>query len=175
MKQLLVPVGAHDHARGPVDAHVTIVQYGDYDCPHTRLSNRILVQLLPNLPVSCRFIYRHFPLRHLHANAQLFAELAEAAADQGRFWPFHDRVMSHSRAPDEAELRADLHAADLDLDGLARAITLKVRARVEDDLQGGKAAGVHSTPTFFFNGVLHEGHYDPATVRGLIDAAANRL
>lgn len=174
MKQLHVPVGAQDHARGPVDAQVTIVQYGDYDCPHTRLSNRILTQLLPASPVSCRFVYRHFPLRHMHANAQLFAELAEAAADRGKFWPLHDRLMSHSRAPDEDQLRSDALAAGLDLDALFQSTTLQVRARVEDDLQGGKAAGVHSTPTFFFNGVLHDGHYDPATVRGLIETAAKR-
>lgn len=155
----LTPLQPDDHVRGDADAPVTLIEYGDYDCPHTRAAQSNVEQLVAGGGV--RFVFRHFPLRHLHVNAEILARLAEAAQRQGLFWPMHDHLMHHRRAIQRDDILAD--AADVGLD-LARVTPLlddaSVVGRIERDVQGGRAAGVHSTPSFFFNGLLHDGHYD---------------
>jgi len=168
---MLIPVGPPDHARGPVESTLTVVQYGDYDCPHTRASTGILHGIEASLGVPVRFVYRHFPLRHIHANAQRVAQLAEAAEAQGRFWDVHERLMRiHHMA--EAPAMEALAAAGLDMTALLeRAATPDVIERVERDVASGKAVGAHSTPTWFFNGTLWDGHYDEATLLARIREA----
>jgi CDGSH-type Zn-finger protein/uncharacterized Fe-S cluster protein YjdI len=168
--------GYEDHGRGPVGAEITIIQYGDYDCPHTRKSNRILSEIMAEEPDTLRYVFRYFPLRHMHQNAEWFAELAQAAAEHGRFWELHDRLMRHLEAPNERQVRADVDEAGLDFDSLMRAMGGKnIRERVERDVVSGKAAGIHSTPSFFFNGVLHDGRYDKDTVLQKIQEARREL
>jgi NhaA family Na+:H+ antiporter len=165
----MTPVHAADHTRGPADAPLTIVQYGDYDCPHTRASHGVLASLIPSLGHDVRFVFRHFPLRHLHANAELLSEIAEAAAGQKKFWPMHDHLMSHRRGVTRDNVIADAADAGVALEAIDQAVgTPQIRARIDADVASGKASGVHSTPTFFFNGVLFDGHYDEATLRGKI-------
>lgn len=173
MKPLL-PVHAADHLRGPENAPLTIVQYGDYDCPHTRRSHGILGGLLGQLNFDVRFVFRYFPLRHLHANAQWLAEVAEAAAVQGKFWPMHDHLMGHRKGVTRPDVVADAAAAGVTLQADGAAGTDSVRARIQADVDSGKGSGVHSTPTFFFNGVLHDGRYDEATLLERIEAAVKR-
>jgi NhaA family Na+:H+ antiporter len=171
----MTPVHPADHMRGPADAPLTIVQYGDYDCPHTRASTTILASLLPTLRFPVRFVFRHFPLRHLHANAELLSEIAESAAAQDKFWPMHDHLMAHRRGVTRLDVVADAAAAGVVLESLEDAVgSAAIRARVEADVESGRASGVHSTPSFFFNGVLFDGHYDEATLRAQIKQAMER-
>jgi protein-disulfide isomerase len=176
MPQPLTPPTSEDHARGPEDARITVVQYGDYECPHTRAANRILRDLFAELPEPPRLGFRHFPLRHLHADAQALAEAAEAAAQQGKFWEMHDRMMEHERTIDLDEVLREAAEVGVDVEQLEPLLgSDALRDRVEADVRSGTASGVHSTPTFFFNGALFDGHYDADTIREQLAAATARL
>src|SRR4051794_22140785 len=111
----LPPITDDDHVRGAAEPALTIVQYGDYDCPHTRASTPIIRSLIGALTVPVRFVFRHFPLRHLHANAQALSEIAEAAATLDHFWPTHDRLMGHRAGITQDDVLADLSAAHVDV------------------------------------------------------------
>jgi len=168
------PVNEGDHARGPDAARLTIVQYGDYDCPHTRRSHAVLASLFASLGPDDqpRFVFRHFPLRHLHENAEILSELAEAAAARGKFWEMHDHLMAHRKAITREDVIADAAASGIELERLNELLgTPALMARVEIDIATGRSCGVHSTPTFFFNGVLHDGHYDETTLRARLESA----
>jgi protein-disulfide isomerase len=161
----LDPVQDADHVRGPLAATLTIVEYGDYDCPHTRRAHTILSSMIARMPREPRFVFRYFPLRAIHANAEILAELAEAAAARGKFWEMHDRLMAHRRGITREDVVRDAEAAGVAMEALDGLIGSEaIRARVERDVESGRRAGVHSTPTFFFNGVLHDGHYDEPTL-----------
>lgn len=163
-----------DHARGPDDPALTIIEYGDFDCPHTRRASAELERLLAANP-DVRFVFRHFPLRRLHRNAEMLARIAEAAARHRRFWPLHDRLMRRVRI-DIGTLRDDLTAVGLRLEAIASLIGEdEVVDRIERDLTTGAAAGVTSTPSFLFAGALHDGHYDHATLAARLDEARRRL
>ena len=159
------PLVADDHARGPADAPLVVVHYGDYDCPHTRKSSEILRALEGELGVPMRYVFRHFPLRRLHANAQVLSEISEAAATLGSFWEAHDRLMGHHQGRGPMELLDDLRAVGVDVDAIRQRLdSAPVVERIERDVKGGVGAGVHTVPTWFFNGVLWDGHYDLATL-----------
>ena len=154
-----------DHTRGPADAPLTIVQYGDYDCPHTRASTSIVHAVERELSMPIRFVFRHFPLRHLHPNAQLLAEIAQASATLGHFWEVHERLMARRRNLSQRDVMDDLGASKLDVAAIQALLgSAAIVARVERDVDTGKASGVHSTPTWFFNGLFWDGHYDEATL-----------
>jgi protein-disulfide isomerase len=160
-----------DHVRGSEDAAITIIQYGDYACPHTRAAEPILERLLRE-NTDVRLVFRHFPLRHLHPSAERVHRVAEAAEGQGKFWLAHEEFMRSGGAlADESGLASHLNVerlqADADEEGVA--------ARVDHAVKAGRAAGVHSTPTFFFNGALHDGHYDYETLSEQLSAARERL
>jgi len=155
------PLVADDHARGPADAPLVVVHYGDYDCPHTRKSSEILRALGGELGVPMRYVFRHFPLRRLHANAQTLSEVAEAAATLGSFWETHDRLMGHHQGRGPLELLEDLRVLGIDVDAVRQRLgSAAVVERIERDVKGGGAAGVHTVPTWFFNGMFWDGHYD---------------
>jgi protein-disulfide isomerase len=164
-----------DHVRGADDAAVTIIEYGDYGCPHTRASQAVVDRLLAANP-DVRVVFRHFPLQHLHAHAEPLARVAEAAGLQGKFWEMHDHLMRHHRtAINEKGVLHDAVDAGLDVDQLGNDMDDDaVRSRVERDVERGHAAGVHSTPTFFFNGALHDGHYDEDTLAERLTEARGR-
>jgi protein-disulfide isomerase len=158
-------IAADDHVRGTVGARLTLVQYGDYDCMHTRASAAIIKAVESRLDAPVQFVFRHFPLRHMHANAQTLSEIAEASAALGKFWETHDRLMSHRDGLTRDDVMHDLAAAKVDVDAVQRLIAgTAVKARIERDVQQGARAGVHSTPTWFFNGVLWDGQYDVETL-----------
>jgi protein-disulfide isomerase len=168
---------ADDHARGPRDAAIVIVEYGDYACPHTRRAHLVITSLFAGLAPSDqpRFVFRNFPLREMHPDAEFLSELVEAASARGRFWEMHDHLMGHRAAIHRDDLAAEAAAVGLELEPLNALIgapTLK--NRVEADVLSGHANGVHSTPTFFFNGVLHDGHYDAPTLRAKLEEARRR-
>jgi protein-disulfide isomerase len=168
---------ADDHARGPCDAAIVIVEYGDYACPHTRRAHLVITPLFAGLGPKDepRFVFRHFPLRQMHADAEFLSELVEAASVRGKFWEMHDHLMGHRAAIGRDDLAADAAAVGLELAPLNALIgTPALKSRVEADVQSGRANGVHSTPTFFFNGVLHDGHYDAPTLRAKLEEARRR-
>jgi protein-disulfide isomerase len=163
-----------DHVRGPRDAPVTIVEYGDFQCPYCGQAEPVLRELLRDFG-DVRYVWRHLPLNDVHPSAQLAAEAAEAAAAQGGFWDMHDRLLANqdALAPDDL-LR---HAAALGLD--AERFEHDVgehagAARVADDVDSADLSGVSGTPTFFVNGRRHHGAYDIASLSEAVRAAGAR-
>ena len=172
---LTLPVGERDHVQGPPTAAVTLVEYGDYQCPYCLQAYPILVDLRERLGDTVRLVFRNFPLATIHPNAQHAAEAAEAAGAQGKFWEMHDHLFEHqSRLDDAALLR---YAADLGLDVKQFERDLKKHtyaARVREDFQSGVMSGVNGTPTFFINGLRHDGPWDLETLSGTVLAAADQ-
>jgi protein-disulfide isomerase len=172
MQPLSVPPTDADHVLGRLDAPVVIVEYGDYDCPHTRRAHGYLTQLLAERAQGLALVFRPFPLRHIHQNAQALAELMQAIVEPGRFWPAHQRMMAERRMSVEVAGRV-LSELGFDVAELGRAsadAALAVQAHVDRGLRD----GVHSTPSFFFNGAPHDGHYDLETLRQQIASAPER-
>lgn len=168
------PVRDRDHVRGPSDAAITVIEYGDYDCPHTRKAEAVVARLLAENP-DMRLAFRLFPLRHLHASAEMLARIAQAAALQGKFWPMHDLLMRGRVRVDDEQIAACARAVGLDVVRLRKDMREPaVAGRIEQDVRQGGDAGVHSTPTFFFDGALHDGHYDHDTLARRLGAARKK-
>jgi Na+/H+ antiporter NhaA len=164
-----------DHIRGPEHAAVTLVEYGDYECPYCGQAEVVIRQLLDSFGDDLRYVWRHLPLSDVHANAQMAAEAAEAAAAQDAFWEFHDRLLTHQEELTPRELRR--HAAELGLDVEPFWDALRRRehaARVADDVASADASGVAGTPSFFINGKRHEGAYDIDALTTAVTAARQR-
>jgi len=172
MQPLSVPPTDADHVLGRLDARVVIVEYGDYDCPHTRRAHGYLSQLLSESAGGLALVFRPFPLRHIHQNAQPLAELMQAISDRARFWGAHERMMAERRMSMEVAARvlAELGFDVAELGRGSEAAALAVQAHVDSGLSD----GVHSTPSFFFNGAPHDGHYDIDTLRERIAQAPER-
>jgi Na+/H+ antiporter NhaA len=165
--------GSRDHIRGSLDAVVTVVEYGDFECPFCGKAEASVRELLDDEEV--RFVWRHLPISDVHPNAQLAAEAAEAAAAQGAFWPMHDLLLTHQH-----------HLAPTDLDGYAAQLGLDVslfhqqltdrlfRNRVEEDVRSADLSGASGTPTFFINGRRHYGAYDAQTLRKAVMTARDQ-
>jgi protein-disulfide isomerase len=160
-----------DHIRGNPDALVTLLEYGDFECPYCGAAAPIVERLLEK--VDLRYVFRHLPLTDVHPNAQTAAEAAEAAAAQDRFWDMHDRLLSHQDALAPADLYRHAAELGLDLDRFADDVRRRrFAARVADDVRSADASGVSGTPTFFINGRRHLGVYDEATLAQAVKAAA---
>ncbi|MEV4189730.1 thioredoxin domain-containing protein, partial [Streptosporangium canum] len=163
-----------DHVRGPQDAPVTVVEYGDFECPYCGQAEQVVRELLADLG-DVRYVWRHLPLHDVHPYAQLAAEAAEAAAEQGAFWEMHDLLLDHQ---DELRVR-DLigYAGELGLDVERFRDSLRGHAgaaRVAEDIDSADLSGVSGTPTFFVNGRRHHGAYDVATLSAAVRAARAR-
>jgi protein-disulfide isomerase len=149
---------ARDHLRGPADAPVTLVEYGDFQCPYCGDAYPVVQELVERFGDRLRFVFRHMPLADLHPRAPAAAEAAEAAAAQGRFWEMHDRLYEHQLELSDAELREHAAAVGLDVDRFDRELSEGVHAaRVEEDYASGVRSGTPSTPRFFVNNVMHLG------------------
>ena len=172
MTPLTQPVTDLDHVSGSLAADIVIVEYGDYDCPHTRRANAILKQLMQEQPGRLALVFRHFPLRHIHQNAEALARLMKAIKDPARYFEAHDAVMEIRRMS-LAEAEAALGALGFDVEALKQGET-EAALRVQQDVDRGLADGVHSTPSFFFNGQPWDGHYDIDTLRAQLEAAPSR-
>ena len=173
--RLTVPVGTRDHAQGPADAAVTLVEYGDYECPHCGRAYPIIKDVQRRLGSKLRFVFRNFPIGESHPHAEHAAEAAEGAATQGRFWEMHDMLYEHQQALDDSHLAG--YAVTLGLD--ARIFERELRAhahqaRVREDFMSGVRSGVNGTPTFFINGVRFDGSWDPNTLTEALLAVARR-
>jgi Na+/H+ antiporter NhaA len=164
----------HDHVRGPVDAPVTVVEYGDFECPYCGQAEPVVRQLRRAFG-DVAYVWRHLPLHDVHPNAQLAAEAAEAAADQGSFWEMHDLLLDHQEALGPDDLIGYAEQLGLDLDRFTTALREHAgAARVAEDVDGADLSGVSGTPTFFINGRRHYGAYDIASLSAAVRAAGVR-
>lgn len=169
MNTLTVPVHARDHLRGLPDAPVVLVEYGDFECPYCGAAYPVLKKLERELADMLAVVFRQFPLVHVHPHAQLAAEAAEAAGAQGKFWRMHDVLFEHQDALAPTELVKYATALRLDLKHFADDLSGHVfLPRIEDDMAGGLQSGVRGTPTFFINGVRHQGGHDGPSLRAAI-------
>jgi protein-disulfide isomerase len=164
-----------DHVRGSADARVTLVEYGDFECPYSGKAYPIVKHVRERMGEQLRFIFRNFPLTTLHPHAERAAEAAEAAAAQGRFWEMHDLLYENQRHLLDDDLRSYAQALDLDLDLFDEELADHVYAdRIHEDLMSGVRSGVNGTPTFFINGLRHEDSYEfEALLLSLQRAAEN--
>jgi protein-disulfide isomerase len=172
--RLAVPVGERDHVVGPgVSAEVTLVEYGDFECPYTRRARPVVRRLRQELGDRLLFAFRNFPLSRIHPHAQAAAEAAEAATSQGRYWEMHDILFDNQRHLENENLRRYAQELGLDLNRFERELTQHAPARrVREDLKGGLKSGVRETPTFFVNGLRHDGPNDLAALWAAVAQAA---
>jgi protein-disulfide isomerase len=169
---LRVAVTEQDHSQGSPTAPVTLVEYGDYECPHCGRAHPIVKEVQRQLGKQLRFVFRNFPLAEAHAHAQHAAEAAEAAGAQGRFWEMHDALFEHQGALDDAHLAKYARAVGLDETRVTDAlVSHEFATRVRRDFIGGVRSGVNGTPTFFINGVRHDDSWDVATLVSAVRAA----
>ena len=172
---LAVPVSERDHTQGPATAAVTLVQYGDYECPYTRQSTTIVRAIQQQLgdQLQLRFVYRNFPLTEIHPHALHAALAAEAAAAQGKFWQMHDYIFHHQHTLEDSDLEQFAVAVGLDLQQYARALAdQRALARIEEEVEGGERSGVQGTPTFFINGALYRGSWEREALLAALQAAS---
>jgi protein-disulfide isomerase len=161
MATLKISVGSQDHVQGDAKAPCTLVEYGDYECPHCGAAYPLVKQIQEHFGKKLRFVYRNFPMTNLHANAQAAAEVAEYAGTKGRFWEMHDLLFEN-----QARLGDDLFvelAKKLRINAVAaqKALADKTFTKhVRDDFSGGVRSGVNGTPTFFINDERHDGPMD---------------
>jgi protein-disulfide isomerase len=165
---LTFPVGPRDHRQGPDDAPLTLVEYGDYECPSCGRAFPFVKEVRRHFGPRLRFVFRNFPLADSHPHALAAAEAAECAAAQGRFWEMHDQLFEHQRALGTVQLVGYARAIGADVARFERDLADHAhRPRVQEDFDSGVHSGVRGTPTFYVNGVRHDGSWDAA---GLIDA-----
>jgi Na+/H+ antiporter NhaA len=163
-----------DHIRGPIDAPVTVLEYGDFECPYCGQAESVLRELLRDFG-DVAYVWRHLPLNDVHPNAQRAAEAAEAAAEQGAFWEMHDLLLDHQDALAYRDLLG--YAEQLGLDAERFEEDLRTRAgagRIAQDVDSADLSAVSGTPTFFVNDLRHYGAYDIATLSAAVKAARAR-
>jgi protein-disulfide isomerase len=165
MNTLTVPVDKRDHIRGSPDAPVVLVEYGDFECPHCGLAYPVVKKLERELRGMLAVVYRHFPITAMHPHAELAAEAAEAAAAQGKFWKMHDVLFENQDALAPEDLLRYAAAIGLDVKRFAHDLGEHTFIeKVRRDVMSGLESGVQGTPTFFINGMRHEGGYDEASL-----------
>jgi Na+/H+ antiporter NhaA len=163
-----------DHIRGPLDAPVTVVEYGDFECPYCGRAEPAVRDLLRDFG-DVRYVWRHLPLADVHPHAELAAAASEAAAAQGAFWPMHDLLFAHQGALELPDLVAYAERLGLDTDRFAGDLESGAgERRIADDVEGADLSGVSGTPTFFVNGLRHYGAYDLDALSTAVRAAGAR-
>jgi protein-disulfide isomerase len=169
---LSVPVSTErDHIQGPPDAAVTLVEYGDYECPYCGAAYPIIKEVKARMGDGLRFVFRNFPISTSHPHAEQAAEAAEAAGAQGRFWEMHDLLFENQKRLGDEDLRAYAESIGLDLERFDKELTEHAHAaRVREDFMSGVRSGVNGTPTFFINGARHDDAYDVETLLSALGA-----
>ena len=171
MADLTAAVTDEDHQQGSDGAPVTLVEYGDYQCPDCGVAFGIVQQVQRHFGNKVRFVYRNFPLE-MHPMAEPAAEAAEFAATQGKFWEMHDAIYEHQSSLSEAMLEKTGGQLGLDREGVRQAIEQgEFEERIEADMESGDSSGVRGTPTFFINGKQMSGSYDYESLQRAIEGA----
>jgi protein-disulfide isomerase len=172
--KLTAPVNDdRDHIQGPADAPVTLVEYGDYECPYCGAAYPIVKQVQSRMEDRLRFVFRNFPITTSHPHAEQAAEAAEAAAAQGTFWEMHDLLYENQQHLGDGDLHR--YAEQLGLDGptFDDALAQHVYAgRVHEDFMSGVRSGVNGTPTFYINGTRHDDSYELETLLAALERVA---
>jgi len=170
---LATAVGPHDHVTGPKNPTLTLVEYGDYECPYCGQAFPIVEKIREHFREDLQFVFRNFPLTDVHPHAEAAAEFAEAAGLQGKFWEMHDTLFQHQRHLDNDSLLRYVTDVGADVDEVTRALAAgDVRRRVEADFESAIRSGANGTPAFFVNGTRYDGSwaYEPfvAYLEGLL-------
>jgi protein-disulfide isomerase len=170
-EKLHLPVSKRDHIQGPANASMTLVEYGDYECPACGQAYWIIKDVQRALAGRMRFVFRNFPLATIHSHAERAAEAAEAAAAQEKFWEMHDALFENQDALEDADLFQCGKDLGLDAERLATEIESGAHiARVKEDFQSGVRSGVNGTPTFFIKGMRYDGSYDAESLVAALSA-----
>jgi protein-disulfide isomerase len=172
--ELTLPVNVdRDHIQGPADAAVTLLEYGDYECPFCGAAYPIVKEAQSRMGDRLRFVFRNFPISTSHPHAEQAAEAAEAAASQGRFWQMHDLLYENQNRLDDADLHDYAEQLGLDVAAFDDDLAGHVHAeRVREDFMSGVRSGVNGTPTFYVNGSRHDGGYELDSLLAALEQAA---
>jgi formate-nitrite transporter family protein len=156
--RLSAPVSERDHALGPADARVTLVEYGDYECPHCGALHPLIHDARKAFGGNLRFVFRHFPLRSSHPHALAAAKAAEAAGEQGKFWEMHDHLYRHQTELKGEDLLRHARTLGLDLARFERELDARPHeVRIREDLASAAKSDAAGTPSLFINGELYQG------------------
>jgi protein-disulfide isomerase len=171
---LTMPVSEdRDHIQGPADAPVTLVEYGDYECPYCGAAYPIIKEVQSRMGAQLRFVFRNFPITTSHPHAEQAAEAAESAAIQSRFWRMHDLLYENQRRLRDEDLRGYAEKLGLDLAAFETELAEHVHAaRVREEFMSGVRSGVNGTPTFYIDGARYDDSYDVETLLAALERAA---
>jgi protein-disulfide isomerase len=169
MSQLTPPVSDEDHAQGPRDARIVLVEYGDFECPYCGAAYPQLKAVQEAMGDALCFVFRHFPLKQAHPHAERAAEFAEAAATIGRFWEMHDLLFENQRALDDRSLAGYATGIGFDRALIDSALRGDFAQRVSRNFRSGVRSGVNGTPCLFINGQRYEGEWDADTLLGVLN------
>jgi protein-disulfide isomerase len=173
MNHLSTPVSAQDHSAGPANASVTLVEYGDYQCPYCGQAYPVLKAVQQAMGNKLRFVFRNFPISEIHPYALHAAQFAEAAAAIGKFWVAHDMLYERQEALDDRDLVAYGSIIGLDAAKLREAFDGRFDEKIEADFMGGVHSGVNGTPSLFINGLRYDGERDVDSLVAALEHAAN--
>ena len=169
----LLPVSPRDHQFGPRDAAVTVVEYGNYECPQCARAHLVIKDVADRLGSTWRFVFRNFPLTTIHPHAEHAAEAAEAAGAQGLFWEMHDSLFLHQDSLADRDLVRDASLLGVEKPQFVEDLRdRKFAARVREDFLSGARSGVNGTPTFFINGVRYDGLVETGSILAAIEWAS---
>jgi protein-disulfide isomerase len=170
--ELTLPVSVdRDHIQGPADAPLTLLEYGDYECPYCGAAYPIVKQVQSQMGNRLRFVFRNFPITTSHPHAEHAAEAAEAAASQGKFWEMHDLLYENQKRLEDADLHRYAEQLGLDVQRFAEDLANGAHiGRVREDFMSGVRSGVNGTPTFYVNGLRHDGDYQLESLVAVLTA-----
>ncbi len=172
MSTLTKPVSPHDHAEGSIDAPLTLVEYGDYQCPYCGAAYPVVKRLQKTLGKNLRFVFRNFPLTQVHPYALIAAEAAEAAALQDKFWEMHDLLFEEQNLLKPEIVLSWAKKIELNLERFENDIKQDVvEKRIKEDRQSGIRSGVNGTSTFFINGTRYDGPHDYNSLLTALESA----
>lgn len=172
---LTTPVTALDHQIGPEQAPVTIIEYGDFECPICKQAAPALKLLLQHFPEQVRLVFRHFPLETVHPHALAAAEAAEAAGGQGKFWEMHDLLFANQLHLEPDQLRAYAEQLQLDLPRFTSEMDHEIyRQRIREHIESALRSGVRGTPGIFINGAIQDASAGMQAVFDAVEAILRR-
>jgi protein-disulfide isomerase len=164
---------ARDHITGPVDAAITLVEYGDYECPFCAAAHPVVKAILAQSGDAVRYVFRHFPMTSMHPHAELAAEAAEAAGNQGKFWSMHDMLYANQQRLDGPALLAYAAAVGLDVSRFSNEVAAHTHLpKISEDFMSGVRSGVNGTAAFYINGFRHDGGWEYASLMTALRDAA---